>query len=114
MPKIDLLHSDLKLTSVAVAAEVFQSTNCPRVLRAFRTLRLDPYLTYASTLRMIGAAYLPLPDDDLKAVEDECLQIRTAWNRSLRTEKGITTPCDHLANFVRKRSLYLSQMQSSA
>ncbi|KAJ8468821.1 hypothetical protein ONZ51_g9390 [Trametes cubensis] len=109
MPKIDLLHSDLKLTSVAVAAEVFQSTNCPRILRAFRTLRLDPYLTYASTLRMVGAAYLPLPDDDLKAVEGECLQIRTAWNSSLRTEQGATELCESLAEFVRKRSLFLSQ-----
>ncbi|KAI0659766.1 hypothetical protein C8Q70DRAFT_1053598 [Cubamyces menziesii] len=96
MPKIDLLHSDLKPTSVAVSAEVFQSTHCPRVLRAFRTLRLDPYLTYASTLRMIGAAYLPLPDDELKAVEDKCLRICTAWNRSLRIEQDTPTLCEYL------------------
>ena len=96
MPKINLLHSDLKPTSVAVSAEVFQSIHCPRVLRAFRTPRLDPYLTYASTLRMIGAAYLPLPDNDLKAVEGECLHIRTAWNRSLRVEQDTPTLCEYL------------------
>ncbi|KAH9888106.1 hypothetical protein C8Q73DRAFT_712277 [Cubamyces lactineus] len=87
MPSIDLL-GDLRSKTVVVPADAFQGDTFPRVLRSFRTLHLDPYITYASTLRMAGAAYLPFPDDDLKAIEDVCLRIHKTWNDRLRIQEA--------------------------
>ncbi|KAJ8468824.1 hypothetical protein ONZ51_g9395 [Trametes cubensis] len=94
MPPIGLLR-DLKSNSIAMRAEAFQDATSPRVLRSFRTLHLNPYITYTSMLRMVGAAYLPPPDNDLKAVEDECLRIHAIWNDRLRNH-GTPVLCEAL------------------
>ncbi|OJT08225.1 hypothetical protein TRAPUB_897 [Trametes pubescens] len=80
MPK-----QDIPLTvgspEVAIAAATFEQEDCPRrVLRAFRTLPLNPYVALAATFPIIGAAYVPLPDEAIRGVEGDCDAIRDAWN----------------------------------
>ncbi|KAI0373595.1 hypothetical protein BV20DRAFT_747643 [Pilatotrama ljubarskyi] len=55
-------------------------TGCVRVLRAWRMLPLDPFIVFAATLSASGGAYVPMPDDVIRAIEDACDTIREAWD----------------------------------
>lgn len=82
MPKIAIpwIIGSPELAQVAIAATAFAREDCPRVLRAFRTLPLNPYVALAATFPIVGAAYFPLPDAAIRNVERGCDEIRGAWN----------------------------------
>ncbi|OSD05172.1 hypothetical protein PYCCODRAFT_1295418 [Trametes coccinea BRFM310] len=82
MPRIDIRNAP-DFNSVAIHKDDLQAGRCPRVLRAFRKLYNNRYLVYAHALPMLNAAYMPLPDADLKDIERDCLAIRNGWNRAV-------------------------------
>ncbi|EJF59623.1 hypothetical protein DICSQDRAFT_156158 [Dichomitus squalens LYAD-421 SS1] len=51
-----------------------------RVIQRFKQLALNPYVVFAVGLRMLNSVYVPLPDTNLKSIEQECLDIRAGWN----------------------------------
>ncbi|TBU23357.1 hypothetical protein BD311DRAFT_768600 [Dichomitus squalens] len=51
-----------------------------RVIQHWKRVALNPYVAFAVGLRMLNSAYVPPPDTDLKAIEQECLDIRAGWN----------------------------------
>ena len=87
MPPIDLLDSSKG--GQFVPKEAFEGVSCIRVIESFRNLSLNPYMVYGWALHMIGSVYLPIPDDKLRSIEDECLRIRNAWNESLRGKDAL-------------------------
>ncbi|KAI0326119.1 hypothetical protein GY45DRAFT_1329364 [Cubamyces sp. BRFM 1775] len=87
MPPIDLLDSSKG--GQVVPKEAFEGVSCIRVIESFRNLSLNPYMVYGWALHMIGSVYLPIPDDKLRSIEDECLRIRNAWNESLRGKDAL-------------------------
>ncbi|KAI0676252.1 hypothetical protein C8Q78DRAFT_996174 [Trametes maxima] len=62
-----------------------------RVIAHWRDLPLDPCVVYAAALPMVGAAYVPHPDNALREIERECIAIRASWNASV--PRG-SRPCD--------------------
>ncbi|KAI0760505.1 hypothetical protein C8Q74DRAFT_1296800 [Fomes fomentarius] len=51
-----------------------------RVQKSYRELCLNPYVALASALPMLVSVYMPLPDEEILHIEEECLQIRKIWN----------------------------------
>ncbi len=51
-----------------------------RVQKSYRELSLNPYIVLASALPMLVSVYMPLPDQEILHIEEECLQIRNNWN----------------------------------
>ncbi|KAL7277173.1 hypothetical protein ACG7TL_009019 [Trametes sanguinea] len=98
MPPIDILASPDSQT-VAVHKEDIEAGLCPRVLKSFRKLHCDRYMVFAHALEMLNAAYLPLPDEDLRIVEEECLAIRNGWNRAFLQTRTFTLFPEYRADF---------------
>lgn len=92
MPKIAIPWlNGVEPAQVAITAAAFAREDCPRVLRAFRTLPLNPYVALAATFPIVGAAYLPLPDAAIRNVERGCDEIRDAWNAATpKASAGMT------------------------
>lgn len=68
---------------------------CPRVLRDWTVLSINPYVAFAMALRTIGAAYFPPPDAALLGIEEECLAIRDKWNVAIpRRPVPVLSPKD--------------------
>ncbi len=52
---------------------------------------LNPYVALAATFPIIGAAYVPLPDEAIRGMERDCDAIRDAWNEGAPKVTGDMT-----------------------
>ncbi|EIW54913.1 uncharacterized protein TRAVEDRAFT_30885 [Trametes versicolor FP-101664 SS1] len=80
MPDLDIPRPAGPPPAAAIPAAAFKRADCVRVLRAWRTLPLDPYIALAATPSVAGSVYEPRPDEALRRVEADCDRIREVWN----------------------------------
>ncbi|KAI9068106.1 hypothetical protein FKP32DRAFT_1754683 [Trametes sanguinea] len=100
MPALDLLEAPDSI-NVKVSKSDIEAGRCPRVLPGFRNVALNRYIVYASALPMLNAAYVPLPDKQLKAVGQQCLEIREVWNNAVLANRKTPEVHPDLVDIIR-------------